>query len=550
MKKSLFAVIALILILTVCTCQAADYTLPEKMYNQLAIGSGLKGSFSIKSDGDTIEIPFLKNILDSRFIRTVSDAEYSIRGIASGKDLHYYIFQANDQEQQKALSELYRKDGISYFRSDMVQGKILQFPTKEDFLKSIIPAGGENINPAQFIANILSVPENEQKEKWDPVLTRYQNELEMWLAGFAVDAETVKLETGLSALDFTYDIPMEEVNKQIVTLFGELSVDPEINMLLDSVMTAEEKALYANANLLYYYQDALNSFDMSRALKMKKRVSAIGEVLSFGLELPLDEHSTGYNLLCVDSISDLTIYTLRNQEQVMLLGIPEKNDTRNTSFEKDIWIAKVITDPSNREAENNYSVRINIKKTSSVYKNGEGDDVKNHEEDQYDIIIENNASYLPSDIDLSVIPEFAAINANITHDGMDKWMSGRVVTKGFDLGKTMDIKVLRTIDCTADFKIDISKPRTAEKRRLKGGKLPICTVNATVDDCIFEGLHFRHLTADIDSDGAEAIGHLRKNGRIRDLYCTFTFTDTDDMHKMKISKPGIKFHLPVKRSKK
>ena len=278
-----------------------------------------------------------------------------------------------------------------FFTDFSFQGKILQFPTKEEFLKSIIPAGGENINPAQFIANILSVPENEQKEKWDPVLTRYQNELEMWLAGFAVDAETVKLETGLSALDFTYDIPMEEVNKQIVTLFGELSVDPEINMLLDSVMTAEEKALYANANLLYYYQDALNSFDMSRALKMKKRVSAIGEVLSFGLELPLDEHSTGYNLLCVDSISDLTIYTLRNQEQVMLLGIPEKNDTQNTSFEKDIWIAKVITDPSNREAENNYSVRINIKKTSSVYKNGEGDDVKNHEEDQYDIIIENNA---------------------------------------------------------------------------------------------------------------------------------------------------------------
>ncbi|MBO7552803.1 MAG: hypothetical protein J6T82_02075 [Bacteroidaceae bacterium] len=142
-----------------------------------------------------------------------------------------------------------------------------------------------------------------------------------------------------------------------------------------------------------------------------------------------------------------------------------------------------------------------------------------------------------------------AINVNITHDGMDKWMQGRVVTKSFDLGKTMDIKVLGTIDCTADFKVDISKPRTAEKRRLKGGKLPICTVNATVDDCIFEDLHFRHLTADIDSDGAEAVGHLRKNGRIRDLFCTFTFTDTDDMHKMKISKPGIKFHLPTKKSK-
>lgn len=142
------------------------------------------------------------------------------------------------------------------------------------------------------------------------------------------------------------------------------------------------------------------------------------------------------------------------------------------------------------------------------------------------------------------------INVNVTHDGIDKWMIGRVTTKTFDLGKTMDIKVLGTIDCTADFKIDISKPRTAEIRRLKGGKLPICTVNATVDDCIFEDLHFRNLTADIDSDGAEAIGHLRKNGRIRDLYCTFSFTDTDEMQKMKITKPGIKFHLPTKKSKK
>lgn len=428
MKKSLFAVIALILIMTVCTCQAADYTLPEKMYNQLAIGSGLKGSFSITSEGDTLEIPFLKNILDTRFIKTVSDAEYKIRGIASGKDLHYYIFQSNDQDQQNALSELYQKDGICYFRSDMVQGKILQFPTKEDFLKSVIPAGGENINPAQFISNILSVSENEQKDQWDPVLTRYQNELEMWLAGFAVDAETVKLDSGSSALDFTYEIPMDEVYKQIITLFGEFASDPEINTLLDSIMTAEEKALYLNANLLYYYQDTLNSFDMSRILKMKKRVSAVGEVLSFGLELPLDEHSTGYNLLCVDSISGLTVYTLRNQEQVMQLGIPEKTDIQNTSAEKEIWIAKVFTDSSRREAENNFSVRINIKKTNSTYKKGEGDSAKNHEEDLYEVMIENNASYLPADIDLTVIPEFDTITANVNLHYSSQYAQNKATT--------------------------------------------------------------------------------------------------------------------------
>lgn len=427
MKKTLFAVIALILIMTVFTCQAAEYTLPEKMYNQLAIGSGLKGSFSIRSEGEMISIPFLKNVLDTRFLKTVSDAEYSIRGIASGKDLHYYIFQPDAQDQQHALSELYQKDGVYYFRSDMVPGKILQFPTKEAFLQSIIPSGGENINPAQFITNILSVSESDRKDKWDPVLTRYQNELEMWLAGFAVDAETVKLENGLSALDFTYEIPMEEVNHQIISLFGAFSSDPEINTLLDSVMTAEEKALYVNANLLYYYQEALNTFDLGRVLKMKKRVSAVGEVLSFGLELPMDNQSTGYDLLCVESFSDLTVYTLRNKEKVIHLGIPENMDVQNTSYEKSIWLANVFTE-SIKEAEDSFAVRIDIKKTNTTYKKGEGDDVKNHEEDQYDILIENDTSYLPSDLDLTVIPEIEKISASINLHYSSQYAQNKATT--------------------------------------------------------------------------------------------------------------------------
>ena len=41
MKKKVFALIVLMIILVTGTCSAATYTLPEKMYNQLAIGSGL-----------------------------------------------------------------------------------------------------------------------------------------------------------------------------------------------------------------------------------------------------------------------------------------------------------------------------------------------------------------------------------------------------------------------------------------------------------------------------------------------------------------------------
>lgn len=413
MKKTLFTFIALILVFAVCVCQAAEYTLPEKMYNQLAIGSGLKGSFSITSEGEMFDIPFLKDIVDTRFLKAVSDAEYNIRGIVSGKDLHYYVFQSNEQDQQKALSELYRKDGIYYFRSDMVQGKILEFPVKSAYLEQFIPSGGENISPASFISNILSVSEQDQKDKWEPVFTKYQNELEMWLAGFAVEAETVKLENGYSALDFSYEIPMEDVNRQIVTLFEEFSTDPEVSALLDTVMTPEEKSLYVNANLVYYYKEALGSFDMSKKLIMNKRVSAMGEVLSFGLELPLDEKSTGYDTIRIESVSGLNVYTLRNAKEIIVMGTPEKKNTQDNSYEKSIWLAKVLTDTAESGKEESFSIRIDIKKTNSVYKKGEEEDAKNHEEDQYDITVEKDLTYLPADIDAGILPDFGTITASV-----------------------------------------------------------------------------------------------------------------------------------------
>ena len=116
MKRQFLIVLTVLLAVLTGTGCAASYTLPEKMYNQLAIGSGLKGSFMITAEGEKFDTPFMNQI---------TDAEFDIRGIVSGKDLHYYIFQQREDEQQTAVNELYRKDGVFYFRSDMVQGKIL-----------------------------------------------------------------------------------------------------------------------------------------------------------------------------------------------------------------------------------------------------------------------------------------------------------------------------------------------------------------------------------------------------------------------------------------
>ena len=148
MKKKIMALIALLLALITGTCQAANYTLPEKMSNQLAIGSGLKGTFIITAEGEKFRTPFLE---------AVTDAEFSLRGISSDKDFHYYVFQSDEQENQSAVSELYRKDGICYFRSDMVQGKILSLPTLGQYLDVLFPATGENGSSSSFVSKILSL---------------------------------------------------------------------------------------------------------------------------------------------------------------------------------------------------------------------------------------------------------------------------------------------------------------------------------------------------------------------------------------------------------
>lgn len=402
MKKRLAVIIAIILTLIVSSSYAAYNTLPEKMYKQLAIGSGLKGTVSIHAEGEKFNTPFL---------RTVSGAEFNLRGEISvpENDLYFYLFQ-DDEGNQSAMSELYRKEGVYYFRSDMVQGKTLVFPTPVQYLESLFPVKGENISPAVFIMNIVSLPENDVKQNWDPVLTKYQNELEMWLAGYTVNAETVKQENGVSALVFSYEIPMSDVNTQIIQLFSELTTDPEVIALLDTVMTQEEKDLYLNNNLLYYYSEALKSIDAESTLKMNKRVSALGEVLGFKLELPLDEKSTGCQMFSMEMTDGNTIYTLKKENEVTVLGLPVQDNNEALSYNKNLWFSRVSSDTD----KDNLSVRIEINKTNEAFKtkNAKDEEISN-EKNLYKVSIIHDTRYLPEDTDTSKLQEFETINADV-----------------------------------------------------------------------------------------------------------------------------------------
>jgi hypothetical protein len=126
-------------------------------------------------------------------------------------------------------------------------------------------------------------------------------------------------------------------------------------------------------------------------------------------------------------------------------------------------------------------------------------------------------------------------------DELNKYVFGTVRTSSFELGQAMDMPDLGKIACKADFKFDISKPRTAQMRKVKGGKLPIGQVSAEVAEGSYKKVKVRNIFAELVSDGAVATGNVIVKGSRVDVLCGFSFTNTNEMKKTKI-KPGIRFH--------
>ena len=130
-------------------------------------------------------------------------------------------------------------------------------------------------------------------------------------------------------------------------------------------------------------------------------------------------------------------------------------------------------------------------------------------------------------------------------DGVDKYLTGNVSTDSLKLGELFMLKRLKDIDCSASFRIDISKERTAEMRKEVGGKLPIGNLKADIRKVGYRNIFLKNIVADIQSDGALANGSVTMKGSLTDLMLEFSFTDTEDMKKMKV-KPKLKFRKYVK----
>ena len=128
-------------------------------------------------------------------------------------------------------------------------------------------------------------------------------------------------------------------------------------------------------------------------------------------------------------------------------------------------------------------------------------------------------------------------------DGNTKYLSGKVNSDSLKLGDLFKLKKIHNISASAEFNVDISKDRTAQRRKEKGGKLPFGTIHADIRKVDFKNLHLKNIETNIESDGAEAKGDITLKGSLTDLMLEFSFKDTEAMQEMKV-KPRLKFrHL-------
>jgi hypothetical protein len=127
-------------------------------------------------------------------------------------------------------------------------------------------------------------------------------------------------------------------------------------------------------------------------------------------------------------------------------------------------------------------------------------------------------------------------------DENNKYVFGTANTEKFELGKAFDMKELGAIACSANFRFDISKPRTAVMRKKLGGKLPIGDVEADIKEVTFKGVKVRNVISTIKSDGAVANGNITIKGKRIDLLCSFSFTNTESIKSKLKVKPGMKIH--------
>ena len=373
MKKGLAIVLSLWMVCLTTIGYAVTYTLPEKMSRQLAIGSGMKGSFVLNAEGDSETAAAL---------RLFNQAEIQVRGMMSDKDWHYYLYQTDEAENQWARTDLYRKDGAVYLKSQLLKNdRVLMLPGTDTMLDTLIPGTAGNPSAASAIWNLAQMSEGTKTEVWDPLIAQLEERIESWLTPYASAPEMGQTEDGQTVIEMSYVIPTDALIACILDGVDLITGNAELMNLAADAATEEQREVYLNPYLRYYYEEALDQLDLSFDASLSRTVSTTGETLNAVIELPLDEGRTGYSALTLSTEGSVRRFTLSREDRRLTAVLPEGDLKADGRYS--LWLMDT------REEGESTAVRIDLTRAQDAW---EDEETRSHETYNYTMDIVNDAS--------------------------------------------------------------------------------------------------------------------------------------------------------------
>ena len=398
MKRMVCILLSLILISSISFAENS-YTLPEKMANQMKVGSGLKGKFTLHMDGTD---PLILSLMPFQY------TEMQLHSIQKEDKKHISIFQAGENDSRIALTELLKENEIWFLRSEMLQNQVYQIPGTIELADLLHQPKGGNVSFASVIARWFDMNETKRHTLLDPVMEKLSRMLEVWLADYADVSDVIKIESGISAVNLTYSIPMSEIRKEIVSLLQELIRDKDGQALINALLSTEQKSIYTNEYLDYFYLDAMDSLDNDYDLLYTRTITTLGQLISSSMEMPLDETSSGFQSLIIEDNGGLISFTLQGDDSMLKLLIPDNIDFSQIDSLNAwiIWRSAKSADKNDGNQWTPLSLKINIHHKSELTSDEEN---REHLTERWSIQAERDLTYLPEGEEESDYPEITPI---------------------------------------------------------------------------------------------------------------------------------------------